>query len=238
MSTWSDAIATLWDDAIDGVSAGAAPSPADYESVDDYAAALATYMATEKLKAWKAAFAAITPYFGGLEYLDHVNVSSAQQYLDFNGASGHGARQTELDGDADEIYEIDYTIVPPSGGALFTVRPNLTITSNQVYTRNLRGASTTNPEGTGLRFAYVGSSNRQIDGRLVLHAKSGVRRALRSNNTLHEYPDSTTGIWLEEYADSWDDTSTNISALRLYGDVASAWGVGSRAVLFRRRVPS
>jgi hypothetical protein len=122
-----------------------------------------------------------------------------------------------LDGNTDLEYEIILDGVVAVGGAArnITIRPNnLTTNTYNSYSYMTRGAAPANGvyDSGGLMVGYTATSDMTIDSRGTLFAKSGRARRYRGKF------DATTAAQaqtLVEATGKWDDSSTNITSLRI-----------------------
>lgn len=164
-----------------------------------------------------------SPLHGGLEHLETIEVTGdAVQTIDF----------LNLNGDEDEYYVMLLDWIDGSAGApVISLQPN-SLTANQRTTTIVSdGTSASSGSSTVLDFAN-GTTRSHALWRGELSARTGAPRRGFANGL---ESNTTTGMLTLQNAWFWNDTSTNITSLRLNSDLAGGFGVGTRVSLYRLR---
>jgi hypothetical protein len=170
---------------------------------------------------------------GGLEFMDIIEVAAPATNVDF-GATGDGAFQRALDGDADYEYVIvGRWVLPDATSTFMTFMPNASPIDAQSTV--ITGAGAAAPTGaaiTQLRVATPAADEDYVTFKIEFDGATGYPRGYRCHSAGFNTVDTTTRT--EVIGGGWDDNSTNITSLRLSSAAGSAIAAGSRFTLYRR----
>ena len=168
---------------------------------------------------------------GGLEFMDIIEVTAAQTSVRF-GASGDGAFQRALDGDADQEYICRYRIVSSEvSNADFVLQPNGVSTNQDSDYLSTSATGGTLPE---LRMGGgVASTDQEYHGEFSIHAKSGRDRSYYCREVNFNSLTNTVALGRHHHG-VWGDDAAVITALDIVGSAALSIGPGSTFELFRR----
>ena len=133
-----------------------------------------------------------------------------------------------LDGDTDQVYEIEGNLVNNSGADIdLTLQPNA-VNTNQ--TSNVRG---TDRAYLLMVNSSLGNTNKTAYVFCALVAKTAVGpRRFITNSISEGSPQNALLTWFG--AGFWTDTSTNITSMRILSSSANGIGSGSEFRLYKR----
>lgn len=157
---------------------------------------------------------------GALELVESKDFSVAGTSHSFAG----------IDGDTDEVYQLEYRIIKDTASAmLVTIQPN-GITTNQDSYERYDGTSSGSAHYTDLRIvdSGVGSVGDVHGGRLWFHSKSGAHRVGQSL-----WSEVAAGTYILQATLVWREIVTNITSLDIVSDVALGIGPGSFLRLYK-----
>lgn len=169
-----------------------------------------------------------SPLHGGLEHLETVELSAPAQDLTFS----------NLNGDSDEIYILEYDIIANSTGFIAYIWPNGSPpAASSAETQRLavdNGAASHDQFVDQIAFASTGftTANERETGRMEIKAKTGAHRTFMTDSISSI---SATRVLRNVWGSNWTDTATNITSIQVHGSVASAFNTGSRFSLYRLR---
>jgi hypothetical protein len=182
--------------------------------------------------------ATVASTVGGLEYMDTIFVSGASVASVTFGEGGDGVLGRALDGDVDEIYEVDFHLIDDFGAAdSFDIKPN-GIVANQVSRRTTVDTGT-DASQTTMGFALSDASdNEHKSGWFKLWASTQLglpRRSYISQVAMTDTAFTQTDTHYRNWVGSWNDAVTNITSLELGTNDGSAdIADGSMFILYRR----
>lgn len=143
---------------------------------------------------------------------------------------------SSLDGNGDVYYMLNHRLVSGfAGGFSIAVRPNNDTGATNYGYQYIRGSSTTISafQGSADRMSLGGGGGTgQLScGTWLLHAKSGYERTAIVHYS--QYISGTTITYTDSGAQSWIDTSNNITSLRIFASQTNGIGIGSHFELWR-----
>jgi hypothetical protein len=144
---------------------------------------------------------------------------------------------TTLDGNTDEAYTIEGTMVCGAAFAQLFLQPNGLTTNQRHIFVNGTGAAVTTGGGAGANFLVV-PSILDVDGQGVFRAYfyAKVISGLRRWGFADGYSVNSAFNGNDQFSHSsmqWNDLTTNVTSIRLAGDRASAQKAGSVYRLWR-----
>ena len=143
-----------------------------------------------------------------------------------------------LEGDTDEVYELDCNIVNGYSGAILVgVRPNNDTTDANYGFQQLYGGSTTiaaqrGTSNPGIYIASISTIDYYSQGKMIIYAKSGyVRTALNKHSTSIA---GTTVTYIHMFGSSWNNSGDEITSLNVVSNQTGGLGIGSVISLYRK----
>jgi hypothetical protein len=162
-----------------------------------------------------------------MELIESIELSSPAQTVNFAG----------INGDADELYLLEFDIVGNSVGYEAYLRPNgstlsaATGETQRMYIDNaVLNAALAGTDEWVMASTGVTSSIERESGSVHINARTGAHRTMRVASTTTI---SATRVIGNQYTGVWTDTAAIITSLLVQGTAASCFGTGSIFSLYR-----
>ena len=166
---------------------------------------------------------------GGLEFMDKITVTANATSVVF-GSAGNGAFLRALDGDVDETYVINFSILKGTT-SVFDIRPN-GLTSNLSREKVLSdGGTVTGGSASSWDFTGSGGALDRFSGSMQIRAKTGIPRSIFSSSV--DMDVGAGDVRANYMVGMWDDTTTNITSFSIVSSQANGILAGSTFELYR-----